>query len=411
MHGCPIDVLADGLVLQYNRARYYDVKNGRWLQRDPAGYRDSGNLYEAFRTNPSRWSDPSGEVPGDDLLFVEEARREALREAGVSEAEVDRLFRIEHEAALSVPVGMAKGVYRVVSGTLSGLWQLVSSPRQTLSAIGGAWSAEYHSFRASGAGVADAVGATAADQVLILVGADGVVSILEGTDRFGNRLDLESSVATLTESGIQAALVVVPASKAITASSRPLVLLPERTAAEAAAAGTSEGRAVLGSTLSPGSTIGKQLVFPFAEPAPVVWAEPKSGTLVISPYGELSLSTSSPGQAHHLNQAAAYSDVIPIRQGMAIKLEGNIFTDVGAPHTMAHIYLEESFWSLYRRTGAIPTNLQYTRALQQSLRAAGLSEAQVQQTVRAAIRERVNFGLLGGGKVPKVPYEIRHLAR
>jgi hypothetical protein len=59
----------------------------------------------------------------------------------------------------------------------------------------------------------------------------------------------------------------------------------------------------------------------------------------------------------------------------------------------------------------VPTNLQYTRALQQSLRAAGLPESQVQQAVRAAIRERVDFGLLGGEAVPRVPRPIRNLAQ
>jgi hypothetical protein len=58
--------------------------------------------------------------------------------------------------------------------------------------------------------------------------------------------------------------------------------------------------------------------------------------------------------------------------------------------------MEDNFWNLYRGAPAAPTNLQYTRALQRSLRAAGLPEAQVQQAVRAAIRERVNYGLLGG---------------
>ena len=96
---------------------------------------------------------------------------------------------------------------------------------------------------------------------------------------------------------------------------------------------------------------------------------------------------------------------------MAVKLQGNILTDVGAPHTSAHIWMEDNFWNLYRGAEVPPTNLQYTRALQQSLRAAGLPETQVQQAVRAAIRERVNYGQLGGMDVPRIPYEIENLAR
>lgn len=131
--------------------------------------------------------------------------------------------------------------------------------------------------------------------------------------------------------------------------------------------------------------------------------------LVIDSYGNLRRRVDIPGQAHHLNQTAAYRDVIPTRQGASIKLEGNILTDAGAPHTRAHQSLE-AFWNRYRGTEIVPTNLEYTRALQQSLRAAGLPEVQVQQAVRAAIRERVNTGLLGGLEVPRVPRPIRNLA-
>ncbi|HPD30882.1 MAG TPA: hypothetical protein PLL20_12865 [Phycisphaerae bacterium] len=35
MHGLMIDVLADGKTLLFARARHYDLKHGRWLQRDP----------------------------------------------------------------------------------------------------------------------------------------------------------------------------------------------------------------------------------------------------------------------------------------------------------------------------------------------------------------------------------------
>jgi hypothetical protein len=138
-------------------------------------------------------------------------------------------------------------------------------------------------------------------------------------------------------------------------------------------------------------------------------AAPDATDLVIDRYGTLGQS-SFPGQAHHLNQAAAYGEVIPYQGGLAIKLEGNILSDVGAPHTLAHESLE-NFWWQYRGTGLVPTNLQYTQALRESLRAAGLAESQVQQAIRAAIRERVQFGLLGGRPVPRVPGPIPNLAR
>ncbi|NLX12294.1 MAG: hypothetical protein GXY44_01390 [Phycisphaerales bacterium] len=61
MHGRPVDVLPDGHALLFVRARHYDLNNGRWLQRDPKGYIDGGNLYEAFGSNPARFVDPSGQ--------------------------------------------------------------------------------------------------------------------------------------------------------------------------------------------------------------------------------------------------------------------------------------------------------------------------------------------------------------
>jgi RHS repeat-associated protein len=65
LHGRPADVLSDGKVLLYVRARFYDPEHGRWLQRDPSGYSDGGNLYESFRSNASRFADPDGNEAGD----------------------------------------------------------------------------------------------------------------------------------------------------------------------------------------------------------------------------------------------------------------------------------------------------------------------------------------------------------
>ena len=149
------------------------------------------------------------------------------------------------------------------------------------------------------------------------------------------------------------------------------------------------------------------LLSPNAE-AGGIGAAAESGALRIAPYGELSGDIA--GQAHHLNQTAAFRDVIPRSQGLSIELQGNVLTDAGAPHTLAHQSLE-GFWNTFRGTEIVPSNLQYTRALQQSLRAAGLPETQVQQAVRAAIRERVDFGLLGGMEIPRVPGPIRNLAQ
>jgi RHS repeat-associated protein len=60
MHGLTLDVLPDGHVLVYARARHYDPRLGRWLQRDPKGYVDGPNAYEAFGGNPIAHRDPHG---------------------------------------------------------------------------------------------------------------------------------------------------------------------------------------------------------------------------------------------------------------------------------------------------------------------------------------------------------------
>ena len=55
-----MDVLADGHALLFVRARSCDLRHGRWLQRDPEGYIDGPNLYEAFGGNAVAAMDPSG---------------------------------------------------------------------------------------------------------------------------------------------------------------------------------------------------------------------------------------------------------------------------------------------------------------------------------------------------------------
>jgi RHS repeat-associated protein len=75
------------LTLYDYRAREYDALHGRFLQRDPAGYVDGMNLYEAFASNPLRYVDPFGLEP-EDLLAVQiigdirNKSREELRQFG-----------------------------------------------------------------------------------------------------------------------------------------------------------------------------------------------------------------------------------------------------------------------------------------------------------------------------------------
>ncbi|MFG1175846.1 RHS repeat domain-containing protein [Erwiniaceae bacterium CAU 1747] len=154
---------------------------------------------------------------------------------------------------------------------------------------------------------------------------------------------------------------------------------------------------------------------------PLGWIDPlglstcpnlgKADDAILGPHGTLKNDT-RPGQSHHLNQDAAFRDVIPTNSGAAIKLEGNAFTQPGTPHYEAHKSLGQ-FWNQYRRGGALsgqhPTNLQYTQALKHSLESAGLSANQVNQAVRSSIQNRIQYGLLGGQKVSRIPGRINQV--
>jgi len=48
--------------IQQNRIRFYDLKHGRWLQREPLEYLECMNLYVYVASGPTRWVDPSGAI-------------------------------------------------------------------------------------------------------------------------------------------------------------------------------------------------------------------------------------------------------------------------------------------------------------------------------------------------------------
>ncbi len=132
---------------------------------------------------------------------------------------------------------------------------------------------------------------------------------------------------------------------------------------------------------------------------------------ILGPHGSLK-NDLRPGQSHHLNQDAAFRDIIPTNSGAAIKLEGNAFTQPGTPHYEAHKSLEQ-FWNQFRKGGAsyreMPSNLQYTQALKHSLEAAGLPANQVKEAVRYSIQNRIQHGALGGMNVPRIPGRINQV--
>lgn len=129
----------------------------------------------------------------------------------------------------------------------------------------------------------------------------------------------------------------------------------------------------------------------------------------VDSYRNAKKQSKSLGQAHHLNQDAAYRDVINKMEGLATPLKGNAFKDIGSPHYKAHESLE-TFWNQYRRGGSkfldLPTNSEYHNALVQSLEYAGLTPIEAKQAAEKARQQRLDYGLGDSQKVPRLPGRI-----
>jgi len=147
---------------------------------------------------------------------------------------------------------------------------------------------------------------------------------------------------------------------------------------------------------------------------PMYWDsdEAFAAALVEAQAGEIAQLQLGPHRivkGHHLNQVAAYGGR---SSGVSIgMMRGGIVGPGANPmHVRAHQYTE-GWWTHYRAGGVMemvtPTNTQYTLAEMRALRYAGLSEAQVRAAIRAAIRDRIAAGALGGQPVANVPNVIR----
>ena len=72
--------------------RYYDAGTGRFVTRDPIGYKGGINLYGFAGNNPVNESDPSGFDPNSDQ-YAPPGEQAALQSAGGNEAEKDIIRR------------------------------------------------------------------------------------------------------------------------------------------------------------------------------------------------------------------------------------------------------------------------------------------------------------------------------
>jgi hypothetical protein len=131
--------------------------------------------------------------------------------------------------------------------------------------------------------------------------------------------------------------------------------------------------------------------------------------ILIDSYKNMRNNPDITGQAHHLNQNAAFRDVIPKNDGLSVELEGNAFKDIGSPHYSAHENLE-NFWNNFRprgdQYGGVPTISDYNSALYDSLRAAGLTDIQAKSAVQGAIKQQSQYGLASDSLVPRIPGRI-----
>lgn len=128
------------------------------------------------------------------------------------------------------------------------------------------------------------------------------------------------------------------------------------------------------------------------------------------PYGTLTEELKGTGlQANHLNQNAAFKEIIPELDGIALGMKGDALRDVGSPHYEFHASLER-FWSPYRKGGELfgtkPTNAQYGAALEEALIRGGYTRAQAAQVAERAAAHRAAYGLAPSAQVPRVPNRL-----
>ncbi len=89
--------------LYFFRNRYFETTQGRFLSRDPLGYKDSMNLYSYVNNNPSSWSDPFGLDP--EITSVEKLKAELQKQLdeaisdkkNVVDAQTKELQRLKRE--------------------------------------------------------------------------------------------------------------------------------------------------------------------------------------------------------------------------------------------------------------------------------------------------------------------------
>jgi hypothetical protein len=129
------------------------------------------------------------------------------------------------------------------------------------------------------------------------------------------------------------------------------------------------------------------------------------GIVIATRYGTLKKMVPTGYNANHLNQDAAYRDVIPYNEGLANPLQGNPNIP-GSAHAKFHESLNR-FWRPYQqggeKFGQAPTNAQYGEALEEALKEAGVSPREAAEFARQARVQRNEYGLSDTTEVPRIP--------
>jgi hypothetical protein len=117
--------------------------------------------------------------------------------------------------------------------------------------------------------------------------------------------------------------------------------------------------------------------------------------------------TGSGLQRHHINESAAFGDVIPRDDGLIVPLEGNA---IGTAHYKFHEAMR-AFWRPYQkggeRYGSFPTNGQVGEAQTGAFLHAGYTPAEAKYLAAAARGERLIYGLKDSAPVPNIPKKGR----
>ncbi|MGC3997733.1 MAG: LysM peptidoglycan-binding domain-containing protein [Anaeromyxobacter sp.] len=128
---------------------------------------------------------------------------------------------------------------------------------------------------------------------------------------------------------------------------------------------------------------------------------------IVRPYRQFRGRLEEGSNANHLNQTAAYGEVIPREEGLAYPVRGNP-NRPGSEHSIFHRVLNAFFAQFKKggsRVGERPTDAEYNRGLYEALRASGQSAARARSLAERAMKELESRGRVPSDLVPRLPYQ------